>query len=156
MSSIQNSSADKAMQAWVVENSDSNDILMNDVSNSRNTSSLTSSAQAASERSAISNTASNDGLCRTPSASGPTNTTDGPGYILSGSGDLASEGVYDWPRLSVASQAHLLKRRGMKKAGRRMNLVALNLMKADNKKMLDFKSGRAGPGLRRTGSYNRL
>ena len=124
---------------------------MNEASSSRNTSSLTSSTLTGSGRGAISNVTSNDKLCRTSSASGSTD-----GYILSASGDLASEGVYDWPRLSVASQAHLLKRRGMKKAGRRMNLLALNLMKADNKKLSDLKSGRAGPGLRRAGSYGRL
>ena len=122
---------------------------MDEVANNGSTSSKHRSALAAPERNKLPSTS--DGLRRTPSASGSTD-----GYILSGSGDLASEGVYEWPRLSSAAQGNLLKKRGMKKAGRRMNLIALNLMKAESKKLLDYKSNRAGSGLRRTGSYNRL
>lgn len=121
---------------------------MNGIPGSSSSSSTISSAQAVTERSTCSSTGA--GLCRTPSASGT-----GDGYILSASGDLASEGVYEWPRLSVAAQGHLLKKRGMRKAGRRMNLIALNLMKAESKKLLDYKSNKAGAGLRRTGSYGR-
>ncbi|KAI5117945.1 hypothetical protein M0805_004710 [Coniferiporia weirii] len=90
----------------------------------------------------------------------PINTPDGSArfmkkreelesYSLSASGDLALEGAYDWPRLSVASRAHELKTR-MKKAhlkGRRSSSLASVSIGEDVRRELEYISGGGGGGM---------